>query len=170
MNLKKLIASAAICIAASGSAYADVINAGTIPSSSSSPWTDLVIHTGAGTTFTDTLSFTVTETQLSSSANGLALSLGGLTTSTISGLSYTLWSSSGTQIGGTYTGDNTTYTSLLSAAGSYYFLITGTVVGSVGGYAVSLQTSAVPEPATYAMMLAGLGLVGMVARRRKSKA
>ncbi|MES2553545.1 MAG: FxDxF family PEP-CTERM protein, partial [Pseudomonadota bacterium] len=29
-------------------------------------------------------------------------------------------------------------------------------------------TSAVPEPETYGMMLAGLGLMGFVARRRKA--
>ncbi|MYM23277.1 PEP-CTERM sorting domain-containing protein [Duganella sp. FT135W] len=33
---------------------------------------------------------------------------------------------------------------------------------------VSLNVSAVPEPATYGMLMAGLGLVGFVARRRKA--
>ncbi|MEO7107014.1 MAG: PEP-CTERM sorting domain-containing protein [Rhodoferax sp.] len=33
----------------------------------------------------------------------------------------------------------------------------------------SASVSAVPEPETYAMMLAGLGLMGAIARRRKSK-
>ncbi len=40
----------------------------------------------------------------------------------------------------------------------------------IGGQSESLVTvSAVPEPETYAMMLAGLGLVGAIARRRKAK-
>jgi hypothetical protein len=40
----------------------------------------------------------------------------------------------------------------------------------IGGQSESLVTvSAVPEPETYAMMLAGLGLMGAVARRRKAK-
>ncbi|MEG1118645.1 MAG: FxDxF family PEP-CTERM protein, partial [Janthinobacterium sp.] len=34
---------------------------------------------------------------------------------------------------------------------------------------VSGYVSAVPEPETYAMLLAGLGLVGFMARRRKNK-
>jgi hypothetical protein len=43
---------------------------------------------------------------------------------------------------------------------------------SHGTYSLTLsidQTAPVPEPETYAMMLAGLGLLGFVARRRKQK-
>jgi PEP-CTERM motif len=38
----------------------------------------------------------------------------------------------------------------------------------LGAYAVN--TSPIPEPETYAMLLAGLGLLGFAARRRKAKA
>lgn len=38
---------------------------------------------------------------------------------------------------------------------------------SVGNYTGSVTIAAVPEPETYAMLLAGLGLMGGIARRRK---
>lgn len=49
--------------------------------------------------------------------------------------------------------------------GSYYS------EGSIDAYAkvtYTYETAPVPEPETYAMLLAGLGLVGVIARRRKS--
>jgi len=35
------------------------------------------------------------------------------------------------------------------------------------GFAVEIYTTAIPEPETYAMMLAGLGIVGAIVRRRR---
>ena len=43
------------------------------------------------------------------------------------------------------------------------------LLDGIGDNAVGFGVSAVPEPETYAMMLAGLGLMGAIARRRKSK-
>lgn len=55
------------------------------------------------------------------------------------------------------------------AAGNYTFRVTGNVIGTIGAaYAGTISASAVPEPETYAMMMAGLGLMGFVAKRRKS--
>lgn len=55
------------------------------------------------------------------------------------------------------------------AAGNYYLQVSGNLVSdqaaSFGG-AVSLAAP-VPEPETYGMMLAGLGVLGFLARRRK---
>src|SRR5450830_1071738 len=56
--------------------------------------------------------------------------------------------------------------STLLAPGSYVLEIAGKVTGSTrGNYNGTLNVSPVPEPETYGMMLAGLALVGVVARR-----
>ena len=54
--------------------------------------------------------------------------------------------------------------------------ITGTTVagygftGTMGGYPISerITAAAVPEPETYALMMVGLGMIGLLARRRKT--
>jgi len=54
-----------------------------------------------------------------------------------------------------------------SSAGNYWLYVAGTSTGSAT-YSGSLTAiSPVPEAETYSMMLAGLGLMGFVARRRK---
>jgi hypothetical protein len=51
------------------------------------------------------------------------------------------------------------------AAGSYYYAVLG---GKTGSYSLtSTAVAAVPEPETYAMLAAGLGIVGFVASRRR---
>ena len=48
--------------------------------------------------------------------------------------------------------------------------IAGSVVtGRTGSYSGSLQVAPVPEPQTYALLLAGLGAVGFVAARRRAR-
>ncbi len=62
---------------------------------------------------------------------------------------------------------NSTFSHLL--AGDYYYQVTGAVMGNKGGgYQLFSEVSPVPEPETYAMLLAGLGLVGFMVRRRKT--
>ena len=51
---------------------------------------------------------------------------------------------------------------------TYALHIVGTSVGAAAYSGTLSVTSAVPEPETYGMMLAGLGLMGFAARRRKS--
>lgn len=54
-------------------------------------------------------------------------------------------------------------------AGNYYYQITGNATGSQGGfYSLTSTVAAVPEPETYAMLLAGLGIVASLYRRRKA--
>ncbi|SFW30094.1 PEP-CTERM protein-sorting domain-containing protein [Nitrosovibrio sp. Nv17] len=53
--------------------------------------------------------------------------------------------------------------------GPAYLNITGVTSGTLGGlYSGSISVSPVPETETYAMLLAGLGLMGAVVRRRNA--
>jgi hypothetical protein len=52
------------------------------------------------------------------------------------------------------------------SAGSYYYSVLGGAVGSAS-YSIASAAAPVPEPETYALLAAGLGIVGFVASRRR---
>lgn len=58
-----------------------------------------------------------------------------------------------------------------STGGDMYLVVSGVTTGSMGGlYTGAVSVTAVPEPESYAMLLAGLGVMGAIAvRRNKAK-
>lgn len=122
----------------------------------------------AGNTFSDRFDFT-----LASGGSIVAdlLSLSGNANNGLDITNYALYGTSGLILNGNQlsTGltDQWSLTSNVLAAGNYYLLVTGSSVSnSAGKFYGSIAVSPVPEPATYGMLIAGLGLIGFMGRRR----
>ena len=81
------------------------------------------------------------------------------------------WSTAIQITGNGYTGSMAVISPITLGAGSYVLEIRGDVVGTAGGsYAGALNISPVPEPQEWALLLAGLGVLGFVALGRKRRA
>lgn len=56
----------------------------------------------------------------------------------------------------------------VNVSGSLVLTVMGNTITPSASYSGDINVSAVPEPETYGMLLAGLGLVGWLARRRQA--
>ena len=69
---------------------------------------------------------------------------------------------------GAQTLDIAAFELLQAGLNPYYVQVMGKATGNNPGYAGSISVSPVPEPQTYAMLLAGFGLLAFTARRRRT--
>jgi hypothetical protein len=171
MIAKQVFASVVLALSA-GFAMADDIklNAGSITTDTTNPYYHLFVHEKG--TFTDTIDFTIPSGSLGTVANSLWVALGDVSLYDITNLTYTVFGGTSAAPGakyGTFLGDNTTHDIPLTMGGAYHLIVTGSATGNGGGaYGVGLVSS-VPEAETYTMLLGGMALLGVVARRRQKR-
>jgi len=189
--VKNSILAVVFCIS-SVSAFADTItNLSVGPLPTSLTYGNSFASASSGSTFWDDFLFTIPDgsaNSVTSSINlGTILGLTDLRARLYTGSTHetgpvapgTLMQAWGTTVNYSPTVSATTVVlnPLTLDAGTYTLQIKGTVAGLFGGsYAGVLNIASpevsnitpVPEPETYAMLLAGLGLMGFMARRRKN--
>lgn len=133
---------------------------------------DAFAGSNSGNTFSDQFTFTVSGTPVSLDAIVSSISRTASTGLDITGLA--LYTGAGTLVSSgtslqsgaidvwTLSGDSL-------AAGNYYVQVSGSLISATSGaFGGAAMLAPVPEPVTYGMLLAGLGLVGFMARRRKA--
>lgn len=171
MNLKSValaVALMATTVSASAVTYSFVM-----PLSPATPFSDFKMVSGLGA-FTDFFNFTAPIGAIQASAATISIDL--VPFANIDNLMVSLFNGTGPGVGSLVAGGAMGESSELSniaitAGNAYSFRITGTVVGAPTGYYTFTAVAApIPEPEIYALMLAGLGVVGFVAARRRNRA
>ena len=155
MKLKQVTLGVALALSGLAANAVD-LNLGVDPS------TYVPVTVAAGSNFFDTFSFSLSGTSL---VDATAFSFFGIR----GGSAWSILDASDNPVSGTYslTAMQPANAVLTLAAGNYAFAVTGQAQAAGGKYGVSINVSPVPEPETYAMMLAGLAALGFLARRRQ---
>jgi hypothetical protein len=163
MKVKTLIIASALAAGMSGAQAADYAFA--MPLNPELPFSAAVPVFGAGL-FADNWSFTAPAT--AATVSGAAISVNLTPYWNIEGILIELYDSADMLIatGATGTGTAITGASVMGGA-DYYFKVTGDVAGAPNGFYTFTAVSAVPEPGTYAMLMAGIGIVGLLVMRRR---
>jgi hypothetical protein len=118
--------------------------------------------------FADTYEFFLADPsqEVSAAAGTLTLDWSAFRLLHIKDLTLTLHNDSNTQIAVSF-GDPASFSTILEG-GNYHARIAGVADGVGGGnYTFSIAAAPVPEPETYGMLLAGLGVLGLIGRRRR---
>lgn len=171
VNVNKTLTAALLLGLVSQAQAVDVTtNIGVMPTEPTT-FNGTITHLGSAA-FTDTFNFSMPSSGLSALVADFEISFGPNALYNIDSITAVLYSgfnASGPWISNLAgSGTNTVNDSFgLVAGNSYSILVSGTPIGTNGGIYAYAFTAAVPEAETYAMMLAGLGLVGFMARRRK---
>ncbi len=159
MFIKTLVAAAALAATAHTAFANDVTDS---PAFTGLTATFAALHTAGA--FTDTFTFTlpgITSADVSVVTIGAGAANIDFASATLNGMPLAL------------TTDFTGFVELaytpaaFAVTGPLTLIINGTS-GANASYSGTLNVSAVPEPATLALMLGGLGILGFVARRRSS--
>ena len=166
MKFKHLALAAAVAAASSG-AWAEDYVVSNIDLSSSTAFFGVTHFQAAA--FTDTFNFVNGPSFADATASLVTTALKGLqnvdfSSATLNGNALSFSPTGAVEFGsGAFNGLTGT---------SFQLIVMGTVSGVGGGkgasYAGTLNVTPVPEPETYALMLAGLGVMGFIAMRRKA--
>lgn len=167
----KLVRNALICLGAglAGNAWAtdQTFSAGVL--TPAAPYTQIVNHVlpseAVGTSFTDFFNFQISD---GGNASSVAVNLNLQPFLNIDNLLLGLYSgqnASGSLLDGPV-GSGVTLTASLLTNTDYSLKVSGLTSGSLGG-SYSTAIAVVPEAESWTMMLVGLGMVGMVLRRKK---
>lgn len=163
----------ALTLSGNNGAVATPYNLGTLDTS----FTTLFVTVLSSGSFSEFAQFDIPplygSTNGASNTYALTITLPGPTVVTIGSIStFTMEVVSGTpaspgaSVGGPY-GAGASFTGLPMSPGTYHLAFVGSVSGVGGQYSASIQAIPVPEPETYAMMLAGIGAISFVAWRRR---